>query len=286
MIPDLPRNEVSIMKKLFALTMATILLVGLAVSASAVNQFTASSGTCVVDGVKDLAYVSGPIVSNYDIEDGAALGTTWAAWDDEYLYLYTEVVDSAVTPEADVTSIWSNDCVEYYINLSGEYGAITDINAAQYTVGPHFTAWAGGGMHRENNMADAPFAFTVTDYGYTVEVAIPWGSDYTAKEGAVIDFCVGVNDDADGDASTREFQTFTGPDQTAEWSAADENMDKLTLSGEKYVEPEPETVAAPEVVDNAAAETVTIAPKTFDAGVIAVIAAVVSAAGYSLTKKR
>ena len=274
------------MKKLFALTMATLLLVGLAVSASAVNQFTASSGTCVVDGVKDLAYVSGPIVSNYDIEDGAALGTTWAAWDDEYLYLYTEVVDSAVTPEADVTSIWSNDCVEYYINLSGEYGAITDINAAQYTMGPHFTAWAGGGMHRENNMDNAPFAFTITDYGYTIEVAIPWGSDYTAKEGAEIDFCVGVNDDADGDASSREFQTFTGPDQSAEWSNADENMDKLTLSGEKYVEPEPETTAEPEVVDSAAAETVAVAPKTFDAGVIAAVAAVVSAMGYTFSKKR
>ena len=274
------------MKKLLALGMTALLIAGLAVSASAVNTFTASSGTCVVDGVKDLAYVSAPIVSNYAIEDGAALGTTWAAWDDEYLYLYTEVQDEAVTPEADVTSIWSNDCVEYYINLSGEYGPISDINAAQYTMGPHFTAWAGGGMHRENNMDNAPFAFTITDYGYTIEVAIPWGSDYTAKEGATIDFCVGVNDDADGDASSREFQTFTGADQSAEWSNADENMDKLLLSGEKYVEPEPETEAEPEVVDNAATETVTVAPKTFDAGVIAAIAAVVSAMGYTFSKKR
>ncbi len=273
------------MKKLLALGMTALLVAGMAVSVSAVNSFTASAGTCVVDGEKDLAYVSAPIVSNYEIADGAALGTTWAAWDDDYLYLYTEVQDGAVTPAADVTSIWSNDCVEYYINLSGEYGAITDINAAQYTMGPNFTAWAGGGMHRDNNMDNAPFAFTLTDYGYTVEVAIPWGSDYTAEEGAAIDFCVGINDDSDGDGSTREFQTFTGADQGNEWSAADEAMDKLTLSAEKYVEPEPETEAAVEVVD-AAAETVVVAPKTFDAGVIAAVAAVVSAMGYTFSKKR
>lgn len=272
------------MKKAFALGMATLLMAGLAVSASAVNSFTASAGTCTVDGEKDLAYVSAPIVSNFEIADGAALGTTWAAWDSEYLYLYTEVQDAAVTPEADVTSIWSNDCVEYYINLSGEYGAIGDINAAQYTMGPSFTAWAGGGLHKENNADKAPFAFTYTDDGYTVEVAIPWGSDYTAKEGAAIDFAVGINDDADGDGSTREFQTFTGPDQSMLWSEMDASMDKLTLSGEKYVEPEPETV--PEVVDEVVAGTVTEAPKTFDAGVIAAIAAIVSAAGYAVSKKR
>lgn len=270
------------MKKLFALCMTVLLVAALTLSASAVNQFTASSGTCVVDGEKDLAYVSAPIVSNYDIADGAALGTTWAAWDDDYLYLYTEVRDEVLT--ADVTGIWSNDCVEYYINLSGEYGAIADINAAQYTIGPNFTDWAGGGLHRENNKDNAPFAFTITDYGYTIEVAIPWGDEYSAKEGAVIDFCVGINDDADGDGSTREFQTFTGADQSMEWSEADANMDKLTLSGEKYVEPEPETAA--EVVDTADAASVTEAPKTFDAGLIAIIAAVVSAAGYTLSKKR
>ena len=50
------------------------------------------------------------------------------------------------------------------------------------------------------------------------------------------------------------------------------------LTAEEYVEPEPETVA--EVVEEAAA------PQTFDAGVIAAVAAVVSAAGYALSKKR
>ncbi|MBQ8400496.1 MAG: hypothetical protein IJX14_01065 [Clostridia bacterium] len=48
--------------------------------------------------------------------------------------------------------------------------------------------------------------------------------------------------------------------------------------------PVEETVA--EVVDGAAAEGTAAAPATFDAGVIAAVAAVVSAAGYAISKKR
>lgn len=52
------------------------------------------------------------------------------------------------------------------------------------------------------------------------------------------------------------------------------------------VETEPETVAVPdaEVVD--VVETVTTAPQTFDMGIVAAIAATVSAAGYMISKKR
>ena len=56
----------------------------------------------------------------------------------------------------------------------------------------------------------------------------------------------------------------------------------LFLTKEAVAETEPETV---ETVAEAAAETVVEAPKTFDAGVIAAIAAVISAAGYACAKK-
>ena len=42
--------------------------------------------------------------------------------------------------------------------------------------------------------------------------------------------------------------------------------------------------AEAEVVD-IAAETTVVAPKTFDAGIIAAVAAIVSAAGYAVSKK-
>lgn len=53
-------------------------------------------------------------------------------------------------------------------------------------------------------------------------------------------------------------------------------------------EPVVETEAAAEVVDAAAGETTAVvaAPQTFDAGVIAAVCAIVSAAGYAVSKKR
>ncbi len=271
------------MKKIFASILATALVATLSVAASAAD-FTASSALnnpITVDGVKDLAYVSAPAaitVAETEGGEGGATGNAYMAWDDEYLYVFAEITDEALTPVDQVTSIWSTDSIEVYLNLAGEDGEITAINAAQYTVGPNYTAWAGGGMHRDNNMDASKFAWEITDAGWNMEVAIAWGDDYSAAEGEAFPFCVGINDDADGDGSTREFHNFTGANQGTAWQTADSNWDTLNLSAEEYVEPEPETVA--EVVDEAAA------PATFDAGIIAAVAAIVSAAGYAISKKR
>ncbi len=271
------------MKKFFASALAVAMVATLSVAASAAD-FTASSALnnpIVVDGVKDLAYVSAPaaaVIAETEGGEGGATGDFYMAWDDEYLYVFAEITDEALTPVDQVTSIWSNDSVEVYLNLAGEDGAIADINAAQYTVGPNYTAWAGGGLHRTNNMEASTFAWEITDAGWNIEMAIAWGDDYSAEEGASFPFCAGINDDADGDGATREFHNFTGAGQGAAWQTADGNWDNLTLSAEEYVEPEPETV--PEVVDEATA------PATFDAGIIAAVAAIVSAAGYAISKKR
>ncbi len=270
------------MKKIFASVLAATLMATMSVAASAAD-FDASSAlnnAIAVDAVKDAAYVNDGIVIDVpEATEGGATGVAYAAWDNDNLYLYVEVTDEAVTAEADVTSIWANDSIEVYFNLEGADGNITDINAAQYTVGPSYTAWAGGGLHRDNNMDAAKYAYEYTDFGYIIEVSIPWGADYAAEANAVVPFAIGINDDADADASTREFHNFTGAAQGNLWSVADASYDALTLTTDEYVEPEPETVA--EVVEEAVA-----APQTFDAGVIAAVAAVVSAAGYALSKKR
>ena len=77
----------------------------------------------------------------------------------------------------------------------------------------------------------------------------------------------------------------------ADWNLVPEIM--IPLVGDvkelKYVKKIVVETAAPEteaeVVDAAAAETTTEAPKTFDAGIIAAVAAIVSAAGYAISKK-
>ena len=124
------------MKKFLASVMAVAMMATMSLAASAID-FTASSALnndIVVDGEKDLAYVSAAIPVNAEAPAEAAVGNCYAAWDDDYLYLYLEVTDAAVEDVAAVTGIWSDDCAEFYINLSGEEGAITDINALTYAV--------------------------------------------------------------------------------------------------------------------------------------------------------
>lgn len=274
------------MKKYLAFGVAAFMAVTLGLGSYANNAFTASSGTCTVDGVKDAAYVSAAIPVNY-AEDGnvGATAMAYTAWDSSYLYVYAEVTDAAVTPAADVTSTWTNDSVEVYINLSGEDGNLTDINAAQYTYGPNYTAFAGGGLHRENNVDACLSAFTMTDTGYTVEIAIPWGADYTPADNAVIPFAMAVNDDNDGDASTRETQVMTGAGQGSAWSTADSNWDALTLSTEKYVEIIEEAPAEEAPAADEAAPEQTTAAQTSDA-LIASAALMSAAAAAAFVAKK
>lgn len=283
------------MKKIVSLAIVALLITSaLGMSCFAVGEFTAASGTCTVDAVKDNAYASAMIPANFEAVDGAATGEAYTAWDNDFLYVYVEVKDAAVTAADDVTSAWSNDCCEIYLNLSGEEGLTTDIYAGQWTYGPSFTAFAGMGMQRDNNVDDGKFAYAYTDTGYIIEIAIPWGADYKPAEGAKFPFCIGVNDDTDGDASTREFQTFTGANQSMAWQTADSNYDNLTLSGEKYVEPTPEPEPEPELPAEPEVEAVvepapvveTPAAQTADTiGVVALVG-ILAAAAFVLGKKR
>lgn len=279
------------MKKIVSLALVALLAVAMVgMSSFANNSFTASSGTCVVDGVKDDAYVSAAIPVNHEADPAAATGVAYAAWDSDYLYIFMQVTDSTVTPAADVTGAWSNDCGEFYVNLSGTEGATTEINAGQWTYGPSFPAFAGMGIQRDTNVDNGKFAYTYTDTGYTVEIAIPWGADYKPAEGASFPFCIAVNDDADGDASSREYQTFTGADQGSAWSTADSTWDAITLSAEKYEVPveiiEEEAPAATDAAaDTTVATTTPAAAQTSDALVAMAAVAAFALAGVVVVKK-
>ena len=264
------------MKKLGSLALAALLVAALSVSASAASTSSAAQGTATIDGKKDDIYACDPLIINTDENGGASQGATgkvWTAWDASNLYVYAEITDAAVTAQADVTTAWSNDSVEVYINLSGEEGAIADINAAQITYGPSFESIQGGGLYRENNIDNIKTAYTYTDYGYTVEIAIPWGSEYSPKADAKITVACGINDDTDKDGSTREGHTFSGTGLGSSWSTADSNWQTMTLSSKVYEAPK-----ADEAGDTASASTA-------DAGIIASLAAS-GAAVLSLKKRK
>ena len=241
------------MKKLASFALAALIVTALSVGASASSTFEAASGSPVIDGKKDDAYVCAGATVNL-LNDGTAAssgatGEAYFAWDKDYFYVFVDVTDSAVTKASEVTSIWQNDCIEFYINLEGAEGEIANINAAQYTYGPSFTSFAGGGKHRENNVDNAKSAYTYTDKGWTVEIAIPWGSDYKPKAGATITGAVAINDDNDGDPSTRDQQVFTGAGQSNAWKNADATWDTINLTDKQYTAPAGDSGASADTAD-------------------------------------
>ena len=263
------------MKKFGSLALAALFVTALGVSASAAS-YEAAAGTPVIDGKKDNVYVTDGIQININestwaLDTSAATGVAYVAWDNDYYYAFVEVTDAKVSDASQVTSIWANDSVEFYINLSGTEGAITDINAAQWTYGPNFTTWAGGGKHRSDNMDNAKFAFEITDKGYNVEVALPWGSEYTPKVGANITVVFGIDDDNDGDASSREQHLFSTTNVGSSWQTADSAWDTLTLTDKKYVEPveEPSSSAT-----------------TADMGIVAALASLAASGAAVLSLKK
>ena len=264
------------MKKLGSLALAALLVAALSVSASAASTSSAAQGTATIDGKKDDIYACDPLDISTDEAGGAAVGATgkaWTAWDASNLYVYIEVTDAAVTPEADVTTQWSNDSVEVYVNFSGEEGAINDINAAQITIGPAFENVQGGGLYKSEQEANIKYAYTYTDYGYTVEMALPF-ADFGAKVGATLGFSVGVNDDNDGDSSTREAHTFDGADLGNAWQTADSAWGTLTLTDTVYTAP----------VADAGEEGGSAA--TADAGIIAAVASLAASGAAVLSLKK
>lgn len=238
------------MKKFGSFALVALLVAALGASASAANSYSAAKGTATVDGKKDDIYVCDAVTIDVAESTGktatdGATGKAWLAYDENNLYVYVEVTDSTVTDKSKVTSIYQNDSIEVYVNFSGKEDAIANINAAQLTYGPSFTTIAGGGKYQSENKDDVKTAFTYTDDGYTIEMAIPF-VDFDAEEGATFTFGVGINDDADGDASTREYHNFDAANMGSAWSKADSNWATVTLSDKKYT---PKTESAADTAD-------------------------------------
>lgn len=262
------------MKKFGTFALAALLVTALGASAAAASTSQAANGTATIDGKKDNIYACDPLAVEIDETTGAktekgATGKAWTAWDDKNLYVYVEVTDAKVTAKDKVTSIWQNDSVEVYINLEGKDGKIADINAGQITYGPSFTKLAGGGKYQAAHLDDIQKAFTYTDTGYTVELALPW-DNFDAKEGATLGFSIGIDDDADDNPEDRQYHIFDGAGLGSAWEKADSNWGTLTLSSKKYEAPKKDTAA-----------------ETADMGIIAAVASLAaSGAAYISLKKR
>ena len=251
------------MKKIFTLIMAGLLTACMIAPASAAGANEILKGTPELDGALDDIYLQSAVYTieadsvNYawggaEIQDFSE-AASYFLWDDNYLYICTTNVDDtpvALTGE----KTWMNDAAEMWFideGLRHKIHAAADGNFFLGTDGDGQTAY---------DFAGAKSVAGYTDDGWCIEVALPMNDLGAGKE---FSFTLQVNNCLDNDAAAGS----ASGSQNADYA--------MKCVAEEVVLPVVE-----EVVEESAA------PQTFDAGVIAAVAAIVSAAGYALSKKR
>ncbi len=260
------------MKKLASLILAGLLTVAM-IAPVAADSTDILKGTPEIDGVLDEIYLQSasqalqnPAFYAWGDSGEADMdATSYFLWDDNYLYVCTVVTDDDVVDvgaacyEANPTN-WQADAVEAWYN---EGNGIFKSHADAY--GNTFFVQANPGEPTFTN-ADLKSAAELTDDGYIIEYAMPFAN---LGDGETFSFSLQVNDISTEDHANG----YASGLQTADI--------EMTMSGTEVTYPEPETEAP--VVDEVVEVT---APATFDAGIIAAVAAIVSAAGYAISKKR
>jgi len=194
-----------------------------------------------------------------DTKDVSA--TAYLLWDADYLYICTVVLDSTPTAaEGDPT--WQNDASEHWFIDSGLHYKIHVSGSGNFFLG------ADADAKTPYDFAGAKSASAWTADGYITEIALPF-TELAADR--TFQYQLQIND-------------IFEPVAVAGLAKNDNSIDStvMTLVDEWSIEPEVETEA--DTTDEKVDEDV--APQTFDAGVIAAVAAIVSAAGYALSKKR
>ncbi len=270
------------MKKLASLLLVAMLAATMIAPVAAADTTDVLMGTPVVDGELDEIYtqsatqtLGNPAFYKWDWDGDVDMSaTSYFLWDDDYLYVAVVVTDSDVISigadiYADNPTNWQADATELWF----DEGAGKWKTHGEGTGLTFFVQNVDGTPSFES--ADCKYATSETADGYIVEYAMPVAN---LEVGGTINMSMQVNDMVTHDS-------HPGTGYASGSQAADIT---LTFSDEEVSYPEPETEAPAEteaeVVD--AAVEAPAAPQTFDAGIVAAVAAIVSAAGYAVSKKR
>ena len=204
------------------------------------------------------------------------------SWDAENLYTYIEFYDANGHDNlfgSDPGNMWQSGAVQVSVaevdSVAGdrlEYGvAVTSDTNEQITV--NWADYLGSGY---DALANGDFIAINDGDTMIYEIRTPFNafSTVAAKEGAQygLNLLFAWGNGADYIHSQLSAGCSGDPGK-----AADRFAD-ITLEEAIVVETEPETVVEEVVAD--------AAPATFDAGIVAAVAAIVSAAGYAISKKR
>ena len=271
------------MKKFVSVLLSGLMLAAMCVAPAAAEDYyaTASYGTIVVDGQIDAAWANAEAFTANALKSGSEEGITteWKAlWNETHLYIL-----AVVTGDKDhVTGSQQShgDGIELYFDIlnSKPEDFATDDACIQFGWQKDDlsnTAFKGTDDGIANSDGTYEVACVENDNGYVYEFSLnvaDFAPAASMAAGTIMGFEIQINSknsSTDGRASA---YGWSDPDNAA-WQYP-------------YLMGDLELLAAPvvEIVETPA--EVTAAPQTFDMGVIAAVAAVVSAAGYAISKKR
>ena len=266
------------MKKLASLLLSALMIVSLAASASATfdRTYTAPQGTPVVDGEADAIWenaewtnVDKPFDGSTDTDSTLRIKLLWDA---EKLYFLAEVYDKDINVE--------NDIVEIYWDLNND----KDTTYGEDDMQTRFKVATGevvqdSGVNCQNDAECV--SVSLGGDKYLLEGALTWTQDVKEGQNIGLEFMYNEGDSTSDFTEAYRWNVDTANGDGAPFSDTSA-FGTLTLGAAPVVETEAPVVET--VVETTATETVA-APKTFDAGIIAAVAAVVSGAGYMLSKK-
>ena len=282
------------MKKVFSLLLAAALVL----CAMTVTVFAAPGnasygdvplykGGITIDGKMDEAYKLGlKIDASLDYSDALATDTTadlYLLHDGEYLYILYDVKSAFdIDPgkynpaNANANDSWKGSGTELYLvwnNITGATG--NDVAKLE--------GWIDGQMWGAAGTAAAGNEYQYVDaYKTTYDVAaktymMEWKLPMQETElGSEVGFYAMITSNKDMFNGAQDTICTTAPGQANRYG----QFLNITISEKEVALPEPEPVVVPPVEEPASA------PQTFDMGVIAVVSAVISAAGAAISKKK
>jgi hypothetical protein len=137
--------------------------------------------------------------------DPYAIVSAKVGWSDEALHVHVHVLDDAVYPDPDDTTLWNGDSVQVFVagsnDLDGNYSGTEAGGAKHVLVSPD-----GRGLElyeypslSYSAYPSEDFAARIVDDGYEVELRIPWSSAANPRtRGTNFGFALVVTSDDSG----------------------------------------------------------------------------------------
>lgn len=156
------------------------------------------------------------------VEDEVDFSADWyGLWDDTYYYFLFDVTDQVLESEAGA-DIWRNDRIEVYFNMDNVKPGGNGHSGDNYQYGFHWNK-PNEQFVSNSTWTGIEWAQTTTDYGYIIEVKIPWTTlttQFTAEVDWSFGYDIAINDN-DGMALYDSVTYWWNSNGQSEWGNID-----------------------------------------------------------------